>query len=371
MVQKIAHQRNIDPSEVNLSRVKLRMLPKEALETAEAPGSIDESTEATKLPERPTGVLPTTFSPEKADEGEKENMEIEKLVHKRKKEETYSPDKRRKLCSRSEVDRTRKEGTDGTGRNPSQDSTAKEATNAPPKRRGNHCARGKDGKFMSHARWEREKTQALHANQERTADTPTTDAEEQTKQNSDTKETEPLVILKDLKFVLPQEAFCGKTVSSHKIESIIEPVSRFDPTLMPHMALDGNASPLQLVFSALSVYHPPIDDLENETPGPSTQISPGVPVVCTKVCGRCVVCGCNFTVPASAWHSVEDNVRPPTLLVPVRWVCVSLAVCLPQVSEEDARLAKVVTLVLRSRVFSFTPDQFGSLLVTYCIDQIS
>ncbi|XP_050691484.1 uncharacterized protein LOC126983056 [Eriocheir sinensis] len=355
VVQKIARQRNIDVSEVNLSCVKLRVLPKEALEAVEAPSAVKGATETTKVPERPPEALPTALSPDEAGEGEKENVDIERLVHKRKKEESYSPEKRRKSHRREVLDSP---GTDG-----GQEGAA---AVTPCQGSRSHCPRGKDGRFMKNAKQKQQqptpqaRTPAAHASQ-KTADTPTTSTQELTPRgNKEPKEIEPLVILKDLKFVLPQEAFSGKAVSSHKIESIMEPPSRLDQSSLAHAVLDTNASPLQLVFSALSIYHPP-DDVDAEPPPTTTTPSPplaaaspsmelpGVP----KVCGRCVVCGCSFTVSAKAWYGVEDNVRPPTLLVPVRWVCVSLAVCLPQVSEDDARQGKVC-----QQCFKLLGDQF-------------
>lgn len=337
MIQGIARQKNIDVSEVDLSRVKVRMLPKEAVE---APSAVETTTAATEVLERPSETLPMTPSPEEAGEGEKENVNIEKLIHKKKKEENCNPDKQRKSL-RSEVDRAREGAIDVTETDGSQDSPVKKPRRSLPKKPGSQLPRAKNGRFLKQEQ-PTASTPAAHTSQkEKTADTPTSTQEVPVKQqHQDTKEVEPLVILKDLKFVLPQEAFSGKTVSSHKIESIMEPPSPLDLTSTEHTAVYSNASPLQLVFSALSVYHPSVDDPEIEPPAPSTQELPTAP----KVCGRCVVCGCSFTVPTNTWHSVEDNIRPPTLLVPVRWVCVSLAVCLPQVSAEDARHAKVATL---------------------------
>lgn len=349
VVQKIARQRNIDVSEVNLSCVKLRVLPKEALETVEAPSAVRGVTETTKVHEKLPEALPTALSPDEAGEGEKENVDIERLIHKRKKEENYSPEKRRKSF--------RKEVQDSPGTDIGQEGAA---AVTPPARRYIYCSRGKDGRFLKNAKQKKQqqlsqpKLPATHMSQ-KTPDTPTTSTQELTPRgNKEPMENEPLVILKDLKFVLPQEAFSGKAVSSHKIESIMEPPSRLDQASLAHAALDTNASPLQLVFSALSIYHPPDDMDPEQQPPPPTATAPSTPLAAVshnlelpgapEVCGRCVVCGCSFTVSAKAWYGVEDNVRPPTLLVPVRWVCVSLAVCLPQVSEDDARQGKVGTL---------------------------
>ena len=135
--------------------------------------------------------------------------------------------------------------------------------------------------------------------------------------------------------------------SSHKIESIMEPSRLFtsDQPLASRSELDTSSSPLQLVFNALSTYHP-LPSITRET-APSANAPEHTP---SKVNGCCVVCGVKYLVPLSYWHNVEENIRPPTLLVPVRWVCISLAIPLPQVSAEDAHLARVSIHSLPSSV---------------------
>ena len=351
----------MDVSKVNLSRVKVRMLPKETPEPSEVVGlqerltEAPESAEVTRSSERSTGTGDIQSMSEEGGEGEKENMDIEKHGQKRKlDEENVLSDKKRKL-HRSKVDVTVMSASDSNETKNSQDHipTEKLSPVSSKGRTGNRF-RSKNGRFLkkikgpnngtsSIAEFVQQSGSFVNDGQEEKPHTPQPQASQEMlrKQNQESKETEPMVVLKDLKFVLPQEAFSGKTVSSHKIESIIDTTRLVSPDqpLASHSDLGTTTSPLQLVFSALSTYHPPTNVIKQITQAISTQEHAGAP----KGNIHCVVCGRCYMVPLSSWHSMEEYIRPPTLLVPVRWVCISLAISLPSVSIEDVRHAKVST----------------------------
>lgn len=93
-------------------------------------------------------------------------------------------------------------------------------------------------------------------------------SEAQTQQNQQrSSSAKPIVLLKDLKFILPREAFGGKAVSALKIEdnmSLSHP-EQFDPIANP----GEDYSPLQSVFNSLTIYRPVQAGLEEEAGQPS------------------------------------------------------------------------------------------------------
>lgn len=363
MVQRIARHKNIDASEVNLSKVKVRMVPKECPQLGEVSvpqeriSEVAKSSEMSRSSERSAESRDLQVMSEESGDGEKENMDIDKHGHKRKlNEESVFSDKKRKLYE-SDVDMMTVMSV--------QDGEAKSSRNyacsgplpvlSPTDGKRFHSVRARNGRSLK--RKPVEKFGDMEEPQSQQGETLVTDDQEENtpvlqgspegvkKTNKECKETEPLVILKDLKFVLPQEAFSGKTVSSHKIERIMEPSKLLssDQPLDSHSELDTTSSPLQLVFSALSTYHPLPNVVREAVPAANTPEH-----IVSKVNGCCVVCGVKYCVPLCYWHSVEENIRPPTLLVPVRWVCISLAIPLPQVSPEDSRLARVSIYLVSS-----------------------
>lgn len=95
-------------------------------------------------------------------------------------------------------------------------------------------------------------------------------SETHTQRSSSSK---PIVLLKDLKFILPREAFGGKAVSALKIEDNIglSHPEQFDP-----IASQGeDYSPLQSVFNSLTFYQPVQAGLEKE-PGTGQPSNPKV-----------------------------------------------------------------------------------------------
>ncbi|KAG7164504.1 uncharacterized protein LOC121871883 [Homarus americanus] len=189
-----------------------------------------------------------------------------------------------------------------------------------------------------------------------------------TPRNDDNESKKPnaVVVLKDLKFVLPQEAFGGKTVSAVKIEgNICQQTSSSDPSSHPkqlvtpgwstqscHSSPNQGAysSPLQFIFNSMSTLQPEgaslSSSMHNQAPevqfaGGSNLVNKDIDPSSVYVDGRCVVCGCNYNVQRNFWHSIEDHIKPPILMVPVRWVCLSLSVAALQLSQEDHDEGKV------------------------------
>nr|XP_045595466.1 uncharacterized protein LOC123756393 [Procambarus clarkii] len=186
------------------------------------------------------------------------------------------------------------------------------------------------------------------------------------------KKPKAVVVLKDLKFVLPHEAFGGKAVSAVKIEGNMDHQTSASPevnssshsmhekpqdwiTSSGHTSLlqsgpGAYSSPLQYIFNSLSNSLQPSCSHSKEVCNPSleTELTGGknlsdkeIDSSLSCISGRCVVCGCNYSVQREFWHNIDENIKPPTLMVPVRWVCVSLSVDQIELSQRDRDDGKV------------------------------
>lgn len=190
------------------------------------------------------------------------------------------------------------------------------------------------------------------------------EAQKESCEESDVSEEympKPIVLLEDLRSVLPAEAFGGKAVSAQKIEGNIShsspdycaddsvPGFTLDlPVTSNKMTASSPTSPSQVIFSALS----PSQDIHKIDPlHPEDKLSMAIKETVSKedqatgnVRGRCVVCGCNYYVEPSFWVNIDTLIRPPSLMISVRWVCISLDMTPVEVSSRDQELGKVSNL---------------------------
>lgn len=166
----------------------------------------------------------------------------------------------------------------------------------------------------------------------------------------DSKPPKPIVLLEDLRSVLPAEAFGGKPVSALKIE---ENINQSSPSHNSeesapafHADLGGSSPPAShLIFSSLTpsqevdacefIHHADKEIFTNLLNKGKGNVVPG------NVRGRCVICGCNYYVEQSFWKNINTMIRPPSLMISLRWVCISLNVTPVEVSLRDQELGKV------------------------------
>lgn len=166
----------------------------------------------------------------------------------------------------------------------------------------------------------------------------------------DSKPPKPIVLLEDLRSVLPAEVFGGKPVSALKIEGNINQSSPShnseESATTCHSELAGSSPPAShLIFSSLtpsqeigpyeSIHHADKEIFTNKLDKSKGNIVPG------NVRGRCVICGCNYYVEQTFWKNISTMIRPPSLMISLRWVCISLNVTPVEVSVRDQELGKV------------------------------
>ncbi|XP_047476340.1 uncharacterized protein LOC125030365 [Penaeus chinensis] len=166
----------------------------------------------------------------------------------------------------------------------------------------------------------------------------------------DSKPPKPIVLLEDLRSVLPAEAFGGKPVSALQIE---ENISQSSPSHNSeesatafHSEMEGSSPPAShLIFSSITpsqeidacefIHHADKEIFANQLNKGKGNAVPG------NVRGRCVICGCNYYVEQSFWKNINTMIRPPSLMISLRWVCISLNVTPVEVSIRDQELGKV------------------------------
>ncbi|KAK3854884.1 hypothetical protein Pcinc_038682 [Petrolisthes cinctipes] len=193
-----------------------------------------------------------------------------------------------------------------------------------------------------------------------------------------------IVLLKDLKFLLPQEAFGGKAVSAHKIEDDItlSQPQQFDQvdqsnnrgqdtdtaddyrTICDPIANQGDeCSPLQSVFNSLSMYDLLQAGVKEEAVQHSYPKTSGIEKSKPEnVCSYCVICGCSYMMKQRWWHHIDENIKPPSLLVSLQWVCVSLSVQpthLPHHEKEKGKVCNQCFQTLVKRFAEFVQAKVG------------
>lgn len=60
-----------------------------------------------------------------------------------------------------------------------------------------------------------------------------------------------------------------------------------------------------------------------------------------KVHGSCVVCGLSYVMEQELWHHIDEYIKPPSLLVSLQWVCVSLSIQPTDLPQEEKEKGKV------------------------------
>nr|XP_053640794.1 uncharacterized protein LOC128694648 [Cherax quadricarinatus]XP_053640795.1 uncharacterized protein LOC128694648 [Cherax quadricarinatus]XP_053640796.1 uncharacterized protein LOC128694648 [Cherax quadricarinatus]XP_053640797.1 uncharacterized protein LOC128694648 [Cherax quadricarinatus] len=408
VIQRIARQKNINVSQVNLSKVKVRMVPKEDLKSVYE--NIPSDTEKTE----DTQVVSCETKNEETGEFEKENVKIsdkkgrkrkcsdaDEMKRKRKiiktckrklnktiqvnnedeDEELVWAKKERSMCqkavyvtrSRRKIKLSKKIADADDDDEDYGDSfsvidnvKAKSRQYLPEdtcqnrittRQRSRSCLRddnmwndsGGDGPTLGNS------PKKLRASIGTRGRKPNKTPQKSTKPKA-------VVVLQDLKFLLPHEAFGGKAVSAETIEeNIYEQVDSFSHSVPDktqnwtksncHPSLgqpdpSAYSSPLHFIFNSLSNSLQPGYLHSNSTYNcaPETELNvenSNSTESDSCINGRCVVCGCNYSVQRKFWHNIDENIKPPTLIVPLRWVCLSLSVSPVQLSQRDRDEGKV------------------------------
>ncbi|KAK4290375.1 hypothetical protein Pmani_036718 [Petrolisthes manimaculis] len=213
-------------------------------------------------------------------------------------------------------------------------------------------------------------------------ETPVTKTQQHQQKFSSAK---AIVLLKDLKFLLPQEAFGGKAVSAHKIEDdmTVSQPQQFDQidqsnnidqqdtvtaedyrTICDPIANQGDeCSPLQSVFNSLSMYDLLQAGVKEEAGQHSYPKTSGIDKSKPEsVCGSCVICGCSYMMKQRWWHHIDEHIKPPSLLVSLQWVCVSLSVQpthLPHHEKEKGKVCNQCFQTLVKRFAEFVQAKVG------------
>ncbi|XP_064107342.1 uncharacterized protein LOC135216159 [Macrobrachium nipponense] len=140
------------------------------------------------------------------------------------------------------------------------------------------------------------------------------------------KMQESKVVLSDMRRSLPKEAFDGRTLLVHN-----QPNGGYKISC-------SNESPPSSAFQFL---------LNAVLPPNWSNCAKKVKEIKTKkenegiVSGRCVVCAYFFHRPLSMWHNLREDIKPPSLQVPVRWVLASLSIAPVRLTAKEKEEGKV------------------------------
>ncbi|XP_066978667.1 uncharacterized protein [Macrobrachium rosenbergii] len=140
------------------------------------------------------------------------------------------------------------------------------------------------------------------------------------------KMQEAKVVLRDMRRSLPKEAFDGRTLLAHN-----QPNGGYQISY-------SNSSPPSSAFQFL---------LNAVLPPNWSNCAKKVQEIKAKkdnegiVSGRCVVCAYFFHRPLSMWHNLREDIKPPSLQVPVRWVLASLSIAPVRLTAKEKEEGKV------------------------------
>ncbi|XP_068231678.1 uncharacterized protein [Palaemon carinicauda] len=137
---------------------------------------------------------------------------------------------------------------------------------------------------------------------------------------------EAKVLLHDIKKSLPEEAFDGRSLFVRN-----QPNGKYQISFVP-ASLPSSAFQLLLNSMLPPNWTKCVKDM------PERQVRE-----CSEpdVSGRCVVCAYFFHRPFSVWHNLLEDIKPPSLQVPVRWVLASLSIAPVKLTAREKEEGRV------------------------------
>ena len=151
---------------------------------------------------------------------------------------------------------------------------------------------------------------------------------------------QPKLTLRDIRESIPPEAYEGRTLSLSPHETSGYQVSLATKDL-PSSALQFMLNTLMPANSAsqTEAEAPRKNEDENEV-----------------IEGRCVVCATLLEKAVKFWHNLREEIDPPSLRVPIRWVLASLSIApvkLTPQEKEDGRVSHFSLFLKEKKLKSF------------------